>query len=85
MSPSMKKGDLRTKLKWACHDGHEFEASPYTVIKAGFWCPVCCQPVPWNFDALSKKIPFFAQAWYNSHSPEENEFYPADCYKDILK
>lgn len=84
ISKTMTKGDLRTKLEWACHDGHKFTASPYTVIKAGFWCPDCCQPVPWNFDALSKKIPFFAQVWYNSHSPEENEFYAADCYKDIL-
>ncbi|MGI6702171.1 MAG: NAD-dependent epimerase/dehydratase family protein [Christensenellales bacterium] len=84
ISEKMKKGDLRTKLEWECHDGHKFSASPYTVIKAGFWCPECSQPVPWNFDALSKKIPFFAQVWYNSHSPEENEFYAADCYKDIL-
>lgn len=84
LSATMKKGDLRTKLEWECHDGHKFSASPYTVIKAGFWCPECCQPVPWNFDALAKKIPYFAQVWYNSHSPEENEFYPADCYKDIL-
>ena len=84
LSKTMKKGDLRTKLEWECHDGHKFSASPYTIIKAGFWCPTCCQPVPWNFDALAKKIPFFAQVWYNSHSPEDNEFYAADCYKDIL-
>lgn len=84
LSKTMKKGDLKTKLQWACHDGHTFEATPYTILKAGFWCPECCQPVPWNFDALAKKIPFFAQVWYNSHSVEENEFYAADCYKDIL-
>ncbi len=84
LSQTMSKGDLRKKLLWQCHDGHQFESSPYTIIKAGFWCPECCQPVPWNFDALAKKIPFFAQAWYNSHSPEENVFYTADCYKDIL-
>ncbi len=84
LSKTMTKGDLRTKLEWQCHDGHKFTASAYTVLKAGFWCPECCQPVPWNFDALAKKIPFFAQVWYNSHAAEENEFYPADCYKDIL-
>jgi hypothetical protein len=84
ISEKMTKGDLRTKLEWECHDGHRFFASPYTVIKAGFWCPTCCQPVPWNFDALAKKIPYFAQVWYNSHSKEENAFYSADCYKDIL-
>lgn len=79
------KGDLYTKIEWECHDGHKFMASPYAVLKAGFWCPECCQPTPWNFDALSKKVPFFAQIWYDTHSPEENNFYDADCYKDILE
>ena len=84
LSPAMKKGDLAGRLLWQCHNGHQFLASPYTVLKAGFWCAQCCEPVPWNFDALAKKIPFFAQAWYNSHHPGEDNFYPADSYKDIL-
>ncbi len=85
LAQSMARGDLRTKLTWECHNGHLFEATPYTVIKAGFWCAECCEPVPWNFDALAKKVPYFAQAWYNSHGPEEDNFYPADSYKDILQ
>ncbi len=85
VSETMTKGDLHTKLVWECHDGHRFESSPFTILKAGHWCPECCQPAPWNFDALAKKIPFFAQVWYDTHSPEENNFYEADCYKDILE
>lgn len=83
LSQTMEKGDLYTKLKWACHDGHEFYASPYLILKSGHWCPECCQPGEWNYDQLAKKIPFYAQIWYDSHSPDENNRYPADCYKDI--
>ena len=75
LSESMTKGDLYTKLLWECHDGHRFEASPYTVIKAGHWCPECCQPEPWKFDILAKSIPFFAQVWYDSHARGENGIY----------
>ena len=75
LSESMTKGDLYTKLLWECHDGHRFEASPYTVLKAGHWCPECCQPEPWKFDILAKSIPFFAQVWYDSHARGENGIY----------
>lgn len=85
LSSAMVRGDLWGKLLWQCHSGHQFEAAPYTVIKAGFWCAKCCEPAPWNFDALAKVIPFYAQVWYNSHHPQEDNFYPADSYKDILK
>lgn len=84
LSKTMVKGDLYTKLKWQCHDGHVFESSPYTIIKAGHWCPECCMPAPWKFDELAKHIPFFAQVWYDTHDPSENNFYDENCYKDIL-
>ncbi|MBN2652149.1 MAG: NAD(P)-dependent oxidoreductase [Spirochaetales bacterium] len=83
-SSTMVAGDLYTKLEWECHDGHKFMASPYAVLKAGFWCPECCQPSPWDFDRLAKKIPFYAQIWYNSHSEDEDNVFAEDCYKDIL-
>ncbi len=93
LSETMTKGDLYTKLKWQCHDGHVFESSPFTIIKAGHWCPNCCIPVsgegenkaPWQFDKLAKHIPFYAQVWYDTHSKDEDNVYPADCYKDILE
>lgn len=78
--------DMYTKIEWQCHNGHSFLASPYTVLKAGHWCPVCCQPEPWDYDRLAKHIPFFAQIWYDSHDKEENCSYYFDkkykaCYE----
>lgn len=76
-------GDIYTTLKWKCAFNHEFEAKPYTVIKAGHWCPKCLPP-PWNYDKIAKKNPFFAQIWYPNHDKAENNFYSEDCYMDIL-
>lgn len=84
LTTTAKKGDLYTQIEWESHTGNKFMASPYGVLKAGYWDPDM-QPAPWNFDELSRHIPFFAQIWYDTHSPEENNFYAADCYKDILK
>ncbi len=75
ISESMVQGDLYTPLKWRCHDGHEFEASPYTVIKAGHWCDKCFKINEWDFDRQAKDNPFYAQVWYDSHAKEENTFY----------
>ena len=85
LSEKVKKGDVYTKVKWCCHQGHEFEASPYLILRTGHWCPECCQPAPWNYDELAKHIPFYAQLYYDTHTKEESNFYPADCYKDIVK
>jgi len=79
LSEEMKTGDLYGKLRWRCHEGHEFTASPYTVLKAGHWCPVCCQtPLEWNMDLVAKHSPFHAQVWKDSHSDEE-------CFHYLLK
>lgn len=75
VSESMTKGDLYTKVEWECHDGHRFAASPYTILKAGHWCPVCSVPEPWDYDRVSKDNPFFAQVWYDSHKEDENAEY----------
>ncbi len=77
LSRKMKKGDLQTKLEWKCHNGHTFTAKPFTVLKAGFWCPECCLPGPiWQYDKLSQKIPFYAQVHYDTHSKKEDNVYP---------
>ena len=79
MSDTMTPGDMKTKLFWQCHNGHIFASSPYTILKAGHWCPECCSPKEeWNFDALSKHIPFFAQVWYDTHGRDENYIYKVD-------
>ena len=74
----MEQGAAYKKLRWRCHDGHEFLASPYTILRGGHWCPVCCQPMPWDFDRLAKNNPFFAQVWYDSHSKDESFRYEMD-------
>jgi len=76
-------GDMYKKIKWKCADDHEFELKPYTVLKAGHWCADCLPP-PWTYDEQAEKNPFFAQVWYPNHDKDENNFYPEDCYKDIV-
>jgi nucleoside-diphosphate-sugar epimerase len=75
-------GDMYETLHWKCAKGHEFNAKSFTVLKAGQWC-LQCLPPPWNYDDIAKTNPFFAQVWYPNHDMTENNFYPADCYKDI--
>lgn len=66
---------LFEKAKWRCADGHEFEASPFTVMRGGHWCPKCCQPTPWDFDRVAKLSPYYAQVWYDSHGKDEDNVY----------
>lgn len=74
------------KIRWRCHAGHEFSASPYTVLRGGHWCPQCSLPSPWDFDRLSKHIPFYAQVWYDSHEKDENLIYDFDeNFNPVLK
>ena len=83
ISESMKTGNLHTKLKWKCHNGHVFESTAFTVLRGGFWCPECCQALPWAFDKAAAHIPFYAQIWYDTHSKsEENNVYPYDEHED---
>ncbi|HBY07490.1 MAG TPA: epimerase, partial [Chloroflexi bacterium] len=42
-------GEMFTPLDWACAFGHTFTARPFTVLKAGHWCPEC--ESTWNGDA----------------------------------
>jgi len=65
ISKEMKNGDIRKKLNWKCSHGHEFEASPYLVLKTGHWCPECMK-TPWNFDEQAKHNPFLGPSdWRN--------------------
>ncbi|MCR4790979.1 MAG: NAD(P)-dependent oxidoreductase [Treponemataceae bacterium] len=82
VSTSMKKGDLMTKLTWKCHEGHTFQAKPFTVLKAGLWCPEC-ETNPWRFDKLSAGNKFYAQIWYDTHSKDEiDRVYPYEVHED---
>lgn len=84
LSASMRQGDRATPLEWECYAGHRFEASPSLVLLGGHWCP-CCLPLPWNYDAIAKKNPFFAQVWYASHTPEENNVYDERIFEGLEK
>ena len=80
LSKKMTKGDMMTKLKWKCGTcGEEFEASPTLILKGGHWCPKCIVPTEkWNYDEVAKTNPFFAQVWYNDHTPDEHNEYVFD-------
>jgi hypothetical protein len=75
-------GDLYSTIKWQCAFVHQFSAKPFTVLKAGHWCPDCVNP-PWNGDEQAKKNPFFAQVWYPSHDPDEEKLYTLAGADDI--
>ena len=72
---SFEKGDLYTAVDWECAEGHSFSASPFTVLRAGHWCPHCIKEGSWSHDLLAKKNPFYAQVWYDSHEQNENTVY----------
>jgi len=74
-------GEWYQTLEWRCAFGHSFHASPYTVLKAGHWCPVCVSQ--WNGDRQARRNPFFAQVWYADHDPHEDNLYPLEGLDDI--
>jgi nucleoside-diphosphate-sugar epimerase len=75
-------GDLYLPLDWTCGFGHEFRASPNTILKTGHWCSQCMAP-PWDFDQQAKVNPFFAQVWNADHGLIEDNLYPEDSIHDI--
>ncbi len=79
LSINMKKGDVSTALEWECQFGHRFKASPSLILGCGHWCPDCL-PLPYNFDAIAKGNPFFAQVWYSSHDKDEHNVYDESIF-----
>ena len=75
MSDSMEIGDWKTKLRFRCAFGHEFDASPRLVLEGGHWCPEC-ERRSWNYGMRARVDPFFAQVWNPLHSPDELREYP---------
>ena len=75
-------GEWYTVLDWECLLGHAFTAKPYTILKAGHWCPTCAPP-PWDYGREARRNPFFSQVWYPRHGHEENDCYPESCTRDI--
>jgi hypothetical protein len=75
-------GDMYATLDWRCAFDHEFQGKPYTILKAGHWCPVCVEP-PWNYDEEARRNPFFAQVWLPNHAPGEYNVYSEELCDDI--
>ena len=85
VSSQMQRGNLFEPLSWQCWRGHEFELTPNAVLKGAHWCPDCKPSVAgWDYDEEAKHNPFFAQVWYTNHDKDESNYYPPDCYLDIL-
>ena len=77
LSETMETGDWRTRLRFRCAFGHDFEASPRLVLEGGHWCPVC-ERKSWNYGQRAKVDPFFAQVWNPLHDPDELREYPKE-------
>lgn len=67
--------------EWECAFGHKFNMSINSVLKGGHWCPDC-EPIPWNYDAIAKVNPFFAQVWYADHGKDEDHPFTEAIYAD---
>jgi nucleoside-diphosphate-sugar epimerase len=63
--------DIKSKLKWKCAFGHEWEASPRSPL-TGIWCPKCVPP-PWNWDAIAKTDPAIGTQYYLNHDRNESQ------------
>ena len=69
---------MHARVKWLTQDGEEFEATPYSVLRAGHWFNVSYREYAWDFDRLAKKDRLYAQIWYDSHERDEDVFYGLD-------
>lgn len=63
--------DIKTKMRWRCAFGHEWEATPRLHL-ASHWCPECVPP-PWNWDAIAKVDPVIADVYYYNHDKDESQ------------
>jgi hypothetical protein len=73
--------DMYTPVTWEDAEGNQFDMTPNTVLRGGHWSPAQ-DPFPWRYDEIAKQNPFFAQVWYIDHSPNENNVYGEEIYRD---
>lgn len=83
LEESFEKGDVFRKLKWRCHEGHEFTASAFTVLRGGYFCPHCCEPKPWAYGKVARVAPFWGQVYFDTHDESEtDDVYPLSDDED---
>lgn len=63
----------KTKLRWQCHDGHEWDAIPAS-IRSGVWCPTCARRHRGTIDgmralAAERGGECRSRAYQNHHDP----------------
>jgi len=63
--------DIKSKLKWKCGFGHEFEATPRLIL-AGHFCDECMPP-PWDWAAIARVDPAVAAFYYFNHDKNESQ------------
>lgn len=73
--------DMYTPVTWEDAEGNQFDMTPNLVLRGGHWSPAE-EPMPWNYDEVAKKNPFFAQVWYADHGKNEHNVYTEDIYRD---
>ncbi|MBL7498838.1 NAD(P)H-binding protein [Frankia sp. CNm7] len=60
LSEALVPGDIATRLRWRCAQGHEFLGSPRLILAAGHWCPECVKdPAGYPKQAIANR--FLAQ------------------------
>lgn len=95
LEDDMKKGDIYSPKHWECAFGHHFEMSPNTVLLGGHWCPDCApmpwdpedfengRQIPWNYDEIARRNPFFNQVWAPLHDEDENNTYDRSIFDEF--
>ena len=79
-----------TLLTWEDAEGRTFEATPRLILLGGHWSPFdvpypyAFEPkdkqIPWHWDRVAKKNPFFAQLWAPLHEANEDNVYGPEIF-----
>ena len=75
---------------WQDANGNTFKAGRRLILLGGHWSPFdmpypyASEPkekqVPWHWDRVAKKNPFFAQLWAPLHDADEDNIYEPEIF-----
>ena len=87
--PVCNDGEIKL-FKWEDAEGRTFEATPRLILLGGHWSPFDIpnpyadepqeKQIPWHWDRVAKKNPFFAQLWAPLHDKNEDNIYGAEVF-----